>query len=160
MRGLSRIWEIHVSKNICGQLKVPILILLRLRYTPLPRTQLFDEILASIYRSECVNPIFAFIYSTEFMSVLSRYSSFDTIRCYHSLSLIFIIFAIASLFDPSLPSCSVQAQEYFYLSKAALSFNSPFSHTTFKSIWCMVCMCPYFLCSPLFITFRAGCSFI
>ncbi|GAW04046.1 hypothetical protein LENED_005812 [Lentinula edodes] len=85
-------------------------------YTPLPRTQLFDEILASIYRSD----------------------SFDTVRCYHSLSLIFIIFAIASLFDPSLPSCSVQAQEYFYLSKAALSFNSPFSHTTFKSIWCML----------------------
>ncbi|KAJ4470836.1 fungal-specific transcription factor domain-containing protein [Lentinula aciculospora] len=85
-------------------------------YTPLPRIELFDEILTCIYRSD----------------------SFDALGCYHSLSLIFIVFALASLFDPDLPSCSIQAQEYFYLSKAALNFNPPFSHTTLKSVWCMI----------------------
>ncbi|KAJ3984929.1 fungal-specific transcription factor domain-containing protein [Lentinula detonsa] len=90
-------------------------------YTPLPRIELFDEILACIYRSD----------------------SFDAVECYHSLSLLFIVFALASLFDSDLPSFSVQAQEYFYLSKAALTFNPPFSHTTLKSIWCTIHMAQF-----------------
>ncbi|KAJ3763088.1 fungal-specific transcription factor domain-containing protein [Lentinula raphanica] len=89
-------------------------------YTPLPRVELFDDILSCIYRSD----------------------SFDAIRCYHSLSLLFIVFALASLFDSNLPH-PVQAQEYFYLSKAALSFNPPFSHTTLKSIWCTIHIAQY-----------------
>ncbi|KIK58189.1 hypothetical protein GYMLUDRAFT_45397 [Collybiopsis luxurians FD-317 M1] len=85
-------------------------------YTPLLRTELFDDILYCIYRSD----------------------SFDRLECYHSLSLLFAIFALASLFNPDLPSCSIQAQEYFFLSKAALGFSPPQSHTTLKSIWCTV----------------------
>ncbi|KAF9071992.1 hypothetical protein BDP27DRAFT_1321271 [Rhodocollybia butyracea] len=67
-----------------------------------------------------------------------KFISFDTLSCQHSLSLLFMVFALASLFDPDLPSCSIPAQEYFYLAKAAIGPSTICSHTTLKSIWCMV----------------------
>ncbi|KAE9397439.1 hypothetical protein BT96DRAFT_957908 [Gymnopus androsaceus JB14] len=85
-------------------------------YTPLLRMELFDEVLWNIYRSD----------------------SFDAVACHQTLALLFMVFALASLFDPELPTCSILAQEYFYLSKAALGFKPPYSHTTLKSIWCTV----------------------
>ncbi|KAF5387497.1 hypothetical protein D9757_006516 [Collybiopsis confluens] len=88
---------------------------------------------ASIDLSRSSNP-----YRSALGIYLVSHSSFDSLECYHSLSLLFVVFALASLFDPDLPSRSIQSQEYFFLSKAALGFNPPHIHTTLKCVWCMV----------------------
>ncbi|KAG6827101.1 hypothetical protein H0H92_013213 [Tricholoma furcatifolium] len=71
-------------------------------YTPVPRTELFDEILVGIYR-------------VDRLTVLS---------CLDSLSLLFSIFALGALFDPEREAYSVESQEYYYLARAVLRFGS------------------------------------
>lgn len=50
-------------------------------------------------------------------------SSFESLSCYHSLSLLLIIFAIATLLDPDRQPYSAEAQQYYYLARTALGFN-------------------------------------
>ncbi|KAF9021153.1 hypothetical protein BDZ89DRAFT_1019781 [Hymenopellis radicata] len=90
----------------------------RFIYAPLPRKELFDEVLMGVYRAE----------------------SFPTMSpsCHHKLSLLFGVFALASLFDQEKHAYSVEAQEYFYLSKAAFGFSSINRNTTLHAIQAML----------------------
>ncbi|CAL1694716.1 unnamed protein product [Somion occarium] len=87
----------------------------------LPRNQLFDEILGVIYRG---TP------ASECNDLLST----------HAVSLLFMVFALASLFDQSLPPYSTEAQEYYLLARAALRFAPPIQDTTLWSIQALVYM--------------------
>ncbi|KAF5384815.1 hypothetical protein D9615_000960 [Tricholomella constricta] len=87
-------------------------------YTPIPRTELFDEILASVYRTD----------------------SFEAVPCHHSLSLLLIVFALAALFDPDKQPYSIEAQEFYHLSRAALRFDP---QTTRISIQALIHLAQY-----------------
>ncbi|TFK42264.1 fungal-specific transcription factor domain-containing protein [Crucibulum laeve] len=89
-------------------------------YIAISRTELFDEVLTKVYRVE----------------------AFDTC-CHHSLALLFTIFALATLFDSTKPSCSIDAHEYYYLAKASLNFSPPFTDTTLACIQAMVHITQY-----------------
>ncbi len=66
--------------------------------------------------------------------------SFQTMSpsCHHKLSLLFAVFALACLLDQEKHAYSVEAQEYFYLSKAAFGFSSINRNTTLHAIQAMV----------------------
>jgi hypothetical protein len=56
----------------------------------------------------------------------------------HGLSLLFIVLALATLFDMDQSACSIEADEYYLLSRAALRLASPLDHTTLWSIHSLV----------------------
>ncbi|KAJ3547759.1 hypothetical protein NM688_g5369 [Phlebia brevispora] len=91
---------------------------------PIPRTQLFDEILSVIYRSFPYNP------GNEECCLVSS----------HAASLLFMVFALASLFDPEQPSNSDAAREYFLLARLCLRFASPQQDTTLWAIQSLIYM--------------------
>ncbi|KAI0095188.1 hypothetical protein BDY19DRAFT_1039110 [Irpex rosettiformis] len=81
----------------------------------IPRTQLYDEILSVIYRSpHSGNP-------------LCQTSS-------HAAALLFIIFALATAMDPKSEPYTLQALEYYLLSRLCLRFDSPVYETTLWGI--------------------------
>lgn len=41
----------------------------------------------------------------------------------HELSVLFVVFALASLVDVSLPPCNAEAQHYHYLARAAMALQ-------------------------------------
>ncbi|KIJ93761.1 hypothetical protein K443DRAFT_643750 [Laccaria amethystina LaAM-08-1] len=90
-------------------------------YTAIPRTELFDEILTVVYRTE----------------------SFATFQSHHALALLFIIFAIATHFDPNTPPYSIEAQEYYHLSRTSLSLSPPVRETTLASIQAVIHMAQF-----------------
>ncbi|CAA7262747.1 unnamed protein product [Cyclocybe aegerita] len=67
-------------------------------YTALPRKELLDDIFA-VYRTKHL----------------------PNFEHFHALSLLFIVFALATLFDPSSPPYAPEGHEYFYLSRAAFN---------------------------------------
>ena len=69
--------------------------------------------------------------------------SFETFQCHHGLALLFIVFAIAVLFDPERPAYCIAAQEYYYLSRTSLGFAPPVRETTLTSIQVLVCATAY-----------------
>ncbi|KAG6380611.1 hypothetical protein JVT61DRAFT_4977 [Boletus reticuloceps] len=81
-------------------------------WTPLSRHELLDEITGSVYRAD----------------------SYESIPGPHALSLLFSIFALASLFDLSRPAYSIEAYEYYILSRVALEFSSPCTTTTLQTV--------------------------
>ncbi|KAJ7842233.1 fungal-specific transcription factor domain-containing protein [Mycena olivaceomarginata] len=85
------------------------------------RTELIDEILDAVYRA----------------------GSFESLRNHHALSLLFVVFAIAAILDPSKHPYSIEAQEYYYLSRAALSLASPIRETTRAAIQALIHMAQY-----------------
>ncbi|KAF9461945.1 fungal-specific transcription factor domain-containing protein [Collybia nuda] len=87
-------------------------------YTPVPQAELFDEILMLVYRAD----------------------SFESISCYHSLSLLFIVFAMGCLFDPERQPYSVEAQEYYHIARTALGFSP---HTSRISIQALIHLAQY-----------------
>lgn len=64
--------------------------------------------------------------------------SFNSSEHFHALSLLFIIFAIATLFDSNAQPYSTQAQVYYHLSRTSLSFAPPYHTTTLASIQTLV----------------------
>ena len=56
----------------------------------------------------------------------------------HSLALVWIIYALATLFDQNMPPYAVEAHEYYLLSRAALRFAPPAHDTTLPAIQTMV----------------------
>jgi hypothetical protein len=66
------------------------------------------------------------------------FRSFESLRNHHALSLLFVVFAIAAILDPSKHPYSIEAQEYYYLSRAALSLASPIRETTRAAIQALV----------------------
>ncbi|KAJ7239764.1 fungal-specific transcription factor domain-containing protein [Mycena haematopus] len=87
----------------------------------LMRTELIDEILEAVYRA----------------------GSFEGLRNHHAPALLFVVFAIATVLDPSKHPYSIEAQEYYYLSRAALSLASPARETTRAAIQTLIHMAQY-----------------
>ncbi|KAG7451871.1 uncharacterized protein BT62DRAFT_959771 [Guyanagaster necrorhizus] len=90
-------------------------------YSTVDRTELFDEVLACIYRAE----------------------SFTSLSCHHTLYFLFSVFALAVLFDQERPPFSVEAQEYYYLARAAVGLSSINNHQTLRAIQGMIHLAEY-----------------
>ncbi|EKM61712.1 uncharacterized protein PHACADRAFT_204880 [Phanerochaete carnosa HHB-10118-sp] len=84
-------------------------------WQPIPRAQLYDEILSVIYRSLPIGVD---------NSVVSN----------HAAAVLYIVFALATLFDPDMPPYPALATEYFLLSRLALRCASPVQDTTLWAI--------------------------
>lgn len=54
------------------------------------------------------------------------------------MSLLWIIYALATLYDPNTPPYAVEAQEYYLLARVALRFAPPAHDTTLTAIQTMV----------------------
>lgn len=85
------------------------------RNSPIPRDELFDEILEPMYRAECVQPILKSVPSN------LLFSSFESIKCIHVLGVLFAVFSLGALLDTDRQPFSVESQEYCYLARVALS---------------------------------------
>ncbi|KAL0952109.1 hypothetical protein HGRIS_008740 [Hohenbuehelia grisea] len=81
-------------------------------FSPVTSDELYDDILDVAYRAQSV----------------------DSVQSSHTLSLLYAILAIASLFDTSRPPFAIDSHEYYILSRAALTICSPFIHTTLPAI--------------------------
>ncbi|ESK84405.1 hypothetical protein Moror_11062 [Moniliophthora roreri MCA 2997] len=103
-------------------------------YHPIPREELLDEVLSGIYRA----PAYTTFTSENIPQPAPSSSStlHPKKQCidHHLLALLYSIFALASLFDPTLPPYSIQAQEYYYLARATCSLQAPFKRTTLRGV--------------------------
>ncbi|KAI0652601.1 fungal-specific transcription factor domain-containing protein [Trametes meyenii] len=91
---------------------------------PLPRKYIFDDILSVIYH-------------------VPQHSEECNIATLHSMSLLWMIYALATLFDPNSPPYAVEAQEYYLLARASLRFAPPAHDTTLTAIQSMIYMTQY-----------------
>ncbi|KAJ7729104.1 fungal-specific transcription factor domain-containing protein [Mycena maculata] len=87
----------------------------------LQRKELLDDVLEPVYRA----------------------GSFENLRNVHALSLLFVVFATAALLDPTRHPYSMESQEYYYLSRAALGLASPARETTLAAIQALIHMAQY-----------------
>lgn len=90
-------------------------------YSTVDRTELFDEVLSCVYRAE----------------------SFTSVSCHHTLYFLFTVFALAALFDQGRPAYSVEAQEYYYLARAAAGLSSINNHQTLRAVQGMIHLTEY-----------------
>ncbi|KIM38235.1 hypothetical protein M413DRAFT_248465 [Hebeloma cylindrosporum] len=90
-------------------------------YSPIPKKELLDETLAVVYRAK----------------------NFGAFEHHHSLSLLFIIFAIATLFNPNQQPYPNEAREYYKLSRTALNFTQPVQETTVAAVQTLIHMAQY-----------------
>ncbi|TFY63364.1 hypothetical protein EVJ58_g3293 [Rhodofomes roseus] len=67
---------------------------------PMPRAELFDDILGSVYKTQP--------------------DSACNIASTHAFSVLYMVFALATLFDPNVAPYSVEAHEYYVLSRICL----------------------------------------
>ncbi|KAG2744919.1 hypothetical protein P692DRAFT_20858521, partial [Suillus brevipes Sb2] len=81
-------------------------------WTPLTRSELFDNITGSVYCATC----------------------YQGIPGCHNLSLLFSIFSLATLLDFEKPSYAVEVQEYHILSQVALHSTSPCTETSVHTL--------------------------
>ncbi|KAF8650271.1 hypothetical protein AX16_005325 [Volvariella volvacea WC 439] len=94
----------------------------RYLYTALPRREVWDEILAPLYRSR--------------PAIGAPCQS-------HALALIFIIFALGALFDPHREPYSASAHEYYRLARTTLNLAPPVTETTLASIQTLIHMAQF-----------------
>ncbi|KAI0732426.1 fungal-specific transcription factor domain-containing protein [Fomitopsis betulina] len=87
---------------------------------PLPREELFDKVLGTAYRT-----------------VSNATVTCDVSTC-HALGLIYMVFALATLIDPDAAPYSVEAQEYYLLSRICLRCAPPLYDTTLFAIQCLI----------------------
>ncbi|KAJ7726359.1 fungal-specific transcription factor domain-containing protein [Mycena metata] len=87
----------------------------------LQRSELIDEVMDSVYRA----------------------GSIETTHNHHCLSLLFAVFAIATILDPTKHPHSIEAQEYYFLSRAALTLTPPERVTTCRAIQAHIHMAQY-----------------
>ncbi|TCD62867.1 hypothetical protein EIP91_006273 [Steccherinum ochraceum] len=91
-------------------------------WTPIPRNQLFDEILGVIYRT---TPLF-----TEETNLVST----------HALSLLFMVFALASSLDMEKLPYAVEAREYYFMARLALKCAPPTHDCTLWALQSLIYM--------------------
>jgi hypothetical protein len=108
-------------------------------YVAVQRAELIDDILSTIYRCE-YEPVPNS--KTPFANVPLT-SSFDSISCHHSLALLFSVFALGALMDSSKPTYNIEAQEYYYVARAAMSLTPTSEVGTLKSIQTMLHISQY-----------------
>ncbi|KAI1790939.1 hypothetical protein LXA43DRAFT_973323 [Ganoderma leucocontextum] len=90
---------------------------------PLPREYVYTEIVSFIYQP----PIGDYCHVTK----------------KHALALLFMIFALATLFDMTMPPYSVEALEYYILARIALRWAPPSYDTTLAAIQAMLYMAQF-----------------
>lgn len=73
-----------------------------------------------------------------FRELILPRSSYEVIPGPHALSLLFSILALASLFDLGRPPYSIEAHEYYILSRVALEFSSPCATATLQTVSALV----------------------
>ncbi|KAH9897656.1 hypothetical protein C8Q73DRAFT_787911 [Cubamyces lactineus] len=90
---------------------------------PVPRTYIMDEVIPGLYHPT------------------------DAGYCYvtkkHGVSLLFMIFALATLFDLDMPPYAAEAHEYYLIARLALRWAPPAYDTTLASIQSMIYMAMY-----------------
>jgi hypothetical protein len=87
----------------------------------------------------CCIPIQVSLFKMSLSNPVTCFSrSFNSSEHFHALSLLFIIFAIATLFDSNSQPFSAEAQVYYHLSRTSLSFAPPYHATTLASIQTLV----------------------
>jgi len=67
-------------------------------------------------------------------------SCYEAIPGPHDLSLLFSVFALATLFDFTKPSYAVEAKEYHILSQVSMHFTSPCLETSVHTVTALVCL--------------------
>ena len=90
------------------------------RWYPLPRNYIFDDVVSFVYSSW-------------------KDSSECNIGSTHLLALMWMIYALATLFDVDTPPYAIEAHEYYLLSRLSLRFAPPQHDTTLTSIQTLVC---------------------
>ncbi|RPD64670.1 hypothetical protein L226DRAFT_528955 [Lentinus tigrinus ALCF2SS1-7] len=90
---------------------------------PLPREYVYTEVVSAIYQRP----------TGEYCHVTRK----------HALSLLFMIFSLATLYDPTMPPYSVEAQEYYLLARIALRWAPPAYDTTLAAIQSLLYMGQY-----------------
>ncbi|TFK85569.1 hypothetical protein K466DRAFT_587983 [Polyporus arcularius HHB13444] len=90
---------------------------------PLPREYVYTEVVSAIYQQP----------SGDYCHVTRK----------HALSLLFMIFALATLYDPNMPPYSAEAQEYYLLARIALRWAPPAYDTTLAAIQSLLYMGQY-----------------
>jgi hypothetical protein len=110
------------------------------RYSPISRKELLDGVLAVVYKAKYIISPFP-LPPPKFAHLIPfrQYTGFDH---YHSLSLLYVVFAIAELFNPEAQAYTPEAHEYYHLSRVALQFSPPTYDTTLSSIQTLVSTTP------------------
>ncbi|KAI0713141.1 fungal-specific transcription factor domain-containing protein [Cerioporus squamosus] len=91
---------------------------------PLPRKYLFDEIVGMVYQNY-------------------KDSSKCNIAATHQLALMWMVYALATLFDTNQAPYAVEAHEYYLLSRMSLRYAPPAHDTTLTAIQTMIYMTQY-----------------
>ncbi|KAI0091551.1 fungal-specific transcription factor domain-containing protein [Irpex rosettiformis] len=102
-------------------------------FRPIKREELIDEILTPIYRRSTTNPRAAY----------HRKADAECIRCPHLLATLFMVFAVGALVDLTLPPCSVEAEKYYRLGRAALNMRSIFDSPELETVQAISLMAGY-----------------
>lgn len=107
-------------------------------FRPIKRDELINEILIPIYRKV----------SDPLKSAYHRKAEADAGRCPHLLATLFMILAVGAIVDLTLPPCSVEAETYYRLGRAALSLRSVFDSPELETVQAVSLMAAYHsLCS-------------
>ncbi|KAI0756451.1 hypothetical protein C8Q80DRAFT_1128643 [Daedaleopsis nitida] len=91
---------------------------------PIPRQYLFDDIVGKVYQHW-------------------KDKSHCNIAATHQLALMWIVYALATLMDPKSPPFSVEAHEYYLLSRLCLRYAPPAHDTTLTATQTMIYMAQY-----------------
>ncbi|EJF67345.1 hypothetical protein DICSQDRAFT_151630 [Dichomitus squalens LYAD-421 SS1] len=91
---------------------------------PLPRKYIFDDIVSLVYSSW-------------------KDSSECNVGSTHLMALMWMIYALATLYDLKTPPYAVEAHEYYLLSRLSLRFAPPAHDTTLTAIQTMIYMAQY-----------------
>ena len=102
------------------------------RYTPIPENEFYSTVLARIY-----DP--------------NQPAGFDQDPIdSHRLAVLYMVFALGTLFDLEKPYLSVEATQYYQLARASLSIDSVLEHQTIPAIQALVSVFPYLCGRPDF----------
>lgn len=103
-------------------------------FRPIKRDELINDVLGPIYR-----------YAAE---PNSNEGYRGGVRCPHLLAVLYLVLAVGALVDLALPPCSVEAEKYYRLGRAALSLRSLFDSPEVETIEALALMSAYHsLCS-------------
>lgn len=96
------------------------------RYTPIPENEFYSTVFARIYDQ----------------NIPLDQDPIDS----HRLAVLYMVFALGTLFDLEKPSLSLEATQYYQLSRAALSMDPVLEHQTIPAIQALVSSLLRYLC--------------
>ncbi|KIP05474.1 hypothetical protein PHLGIDRAFT_108161 [Phlebiopsis gigantea 11061_1 CR5-6] len=100
-------------------------------YTPIPENEFYSTVFARIYDQ----------------NIALDQDPIDS----HRLAVLYMVFALGTLFDLEKQSLSLEATQYYQLARAALSMDPVLEHQTIPAIQALVLMCHF-----MFMSFRDG----